>query len=49
MASDNSFPSTISNRQIRRIQRDFDALVDNPLQFIRELELLVDDGLNVVT
>ncbi|CAF1220347.1 unnamed protein product [Rotaria sordida] len=49
MASDTSFPPIVPNRQVRRLQRDLDAAVDNPLPFIREQELLVDDGLNVVT
>jgi len=37
---------TVSNRQTQRIQRDLQALNDNPLPFIRNLQLSVVDGLN---
>jgi len=42
-------PPPVSTRQTQRIQRDLQTLLDNPLPFLRNLQLSVVDGLNQLT
>ena len=37
------------NKQTIRIQRDLDALAQNPLDFVQNLQLTMEDGLHVLT
>jgi len=41
--------TTVSNRQTQRIQRDLQELNDNPLPFVRNLQLSFVDNLNELT